>query len=181
MYSITRKNWDPGEYTTDAPWEHVHALMDAARNRDTKALHGVGADMGTLAAFGRPHSFGADGKPSTYTFSPTTRLFMPGSSSARSAIPADATHGFHNWPVVNLDPRELHGTQDGLQSGALAHYLSPEYGDTGALFDKSRGEDNDRPVVIGFMRKKLLMTGHHRAAAALLLGQPLDARYRHIS
>lgn len=181
MYSTTRQNWDPGEYTTDAPWEHVHSLMQAAKEKDVHALHGVGADMGMLAAFGRPHAFGSDGKPSTYTFSPTTRLFLPGSSSARRSIPQDATHGFRSWPIQQFAAHELVGTQDGLQSGALSHYLSDKYAETKETYDKSRGEDNDIPVVVGFMRNKYLMTGHHRAAAALFKGEPLETRYRHIS
>lgn len=181
-YTTTRENWDPGEYSTDAPPEHVHALMQAAKDKDTHALYGVGGDMGTLAAFGRAHAYSPEtGKARTYTFSPTTRLFLPGSASSRREIPQDATHGFKSWEVHDIDPRNLVGTQDGLQSGALSHYLSDEYKDRGRLFDTSRGEDNDHPVVVGFQRRNFIMTGHHRAAAALLNGEPLKARYRKFS
>lgn len=178
---MRRLNWDPGEYETDIPFEEIHRLQTAARERDVNALHGVGAEAGQLAAFGRAHSFGEDGRPRTWTFSPTTRLFLPGSASQRRQIPQDATHGFGSWPIHDIDPRNLVGTQDGLQSGALSHYLGDNYREHGELFDKSRGEDNDHPVVVGFMRRNFLMTGHHRAAAALLKGEPLQARYRHIS
>lgn len=180
-YTVTRENWDPGEYTTDAPPEHVHALMQAAKDKDVHALYGVGKDMGTLAVFGRPYAYTPQGKPRTYEFSPTARLFLPGGESSRREVPQDATHGYRSWELHDLDPRELLGTQGGMQSGALNHYLSDKYRETGETHDKSAGPSNDRPVVVGFMRKKYLLTGHHRAAAAILKGEPLTARYRHIS
>lgn len=181
-YTTTRENWDPGEYTTDAPPEHVHALMQAAKDKDTRTLYGVGGDMGQLAAFGRAHAFHSEtGQARTYTFSPTARLFLPGSAAARREVPAEAMHGSNHWQVEPMDPRELTGTQDGLQGAALSHYLSDDYRKGGHLFDKSRGADNDIPTVVGFQRRKFLMTGHHRAAAALLKGEPLQARFRHIS
>jgi hypothetical protein len=179
QYSTSRLNYDPGEFTTDAPPEYVHSLMKAAREKDSHALYGVGADMGKLATFGRVHGFNEQGKASTYTYSPTSTLILPGTN--RRGIPQDATHGFQSWPSVDLDPRELSGTQHGLQLGALEHYLSPSYQESGEIHDKTQGPGNDHPVVVGFMRNKYLMTGHHRAAAALLTGQPLSARYREIS
>jgi hypothetical protein len=179
QYSTTRLGYNPGEYSTDAPREYVRDLMKAAREKDTSALYGVGEDMGKLATFGRKHKFNAQGQVETYTHAPTSRLIFPGSD--RRHIPQEATHGFTSWPIVDLDPRELHGTQPGMQIGALEHYLSPAYRERGEIYDKTRGASNDHPVVVGFMRKNYLMTGHHRAAASLMSGEPLQARYRQIS
>jgi hypothetical protein len=180
-YNVTRLNYDPGEFTTDAPHDYVHRLQTAARDKDVNALHGVGRDMGMLAAFGTAHAYGPDGKPSTYTHKPTTRIFLPGGAGRRRELPQGASHGFTTWPVEDLDPRNVVSTQDGLQIGALEHYLSPSYRERGEVYDKSQGPANDHPVVLGFMRRNFLLTGHHRAAASLLSGEPLKARYRKIS
>jgi hypothetical protein len=180
-YTLKNHPQNPDEYVTDAPHDYVHGLMRAASEKRPHELHGVGADMGNLALFGRAREYGSDGKPTSYGMESIARLPFPGSSSERRTVPRGSTDGYHKWDIHDLDPRELTGTQHGLQGGAMSHYLKHSYGENAKLFDNSQGSGNDRPVVVGFMKRKFIMSGHHRAAAALLKGEPLQARYKEMS
>jgi hypothetical protein len=166
-YTVTNSDQIQGEYITDAPYDYMSSLMRAAGEKQVETLYGVGAQMATLALFGRPRGYGEDGKPNTYGMAPTTRLIFLGSSSERRVVPKDATHGFSSWDIYELDPRELTGTQQGLQIGAMGHYLSGTYSRNAKIFDRTQGPGNDHPVIIGFMNKKLVFAGHHRSATAL--------------
>jgi hypothetical protein len=180
-YTVTSSDQNQDDYVTNAPYDYVSSLLRAASEKNVGTLHGIGAAMGSLALFGRPRGYGEDGKPITYGMAPTTRLIFPGSSSERRTIPKGTTHGFSSWDIYELDPRELTGTQQGLQIGAMEHYLSGIYRKNAEIFDRSQGPGNDHPVIVGFMNKKLILAGHHRSATALLMGESVIARYKHIS
>lgn len=178
---LDRVNWENDEYTTDADPREVGRLMRAARDRDTGALHGAGPVLGRLAVLGVPTRFGHDGQPTHYEMKTIARIPLPGSFRTARELPSDAGEGYQHWGVESLDPRELVATQDSVRSDGLSHYLSDAYAKTGELFDKTRDATNDIPTVVGLMRRKFLLSGHHRAVAALLRGEPLEARFRHVS
>ena len=87
----------------------------------------------------------------------------------------------HNLPMVHdamrnpdahfrdMDPRELHGTQDMLTRVGVSHYLQ---GSSGTFADQGNA-GNEHPVVFHNEKydQNVLLTGHHRAASALLQGQ----------
>lgn len=178
---LERINWDTDEYRTDRDPREVMRLQRAARDRDVHSLYGVGPEAGRLAVFGTPSRFGSDGMPNAYEMKTLSRMPLPGSYAHARELPKDAGEGYRHWAVQDLDPRELVATQDSVRSDALSHYLSDDYTKKGRLFDNTRDDSNNTPVVVGLMRRKFLLSGHHRATAALLNGEPLQARYRHVS
>jgi hypothetical protein len=180
--ALHRNNWETDEYTADESWDEVKGYKDAVRQKNPSGLFGVGHDMGRLAIFGTPSSFHPEtGHPTGYLLSSMGSVPFPGSDSNRRAVPQEAKEGYKRWDVKEVDPRELVATQSSVRSDALSHYMDLSNIKAGHLFDKTRDESNDHPTVVGFQRQKFILSGHHRATAALLRGEPLAARYRHIS
>lgn len=84
---------------------------------------------------------------------------------------------------AELDPREvLRATQPNLTRQAISHYTHPQASGTFA----PAGRGNDKPTI--YVREEtdphtkqprtdhIILSGHHRAASALYLGRPLEAR-----
>lgn len=87
--------------------------------------------------------------------------------------------------LQDVDPRNLHSTQPGIIRAAVDHYSGPEYHETGQTFERRGGNEGNRFPVI-YRREahpraysnepqNLILSGHHRAAAALAEGRPLRA------
>lgn len=77
-----------------------------------------------------------------------------------------------------VDPRKLSSTQPSVTRGGVEHYMGDEYKRTGETFADQSNPGNKFPVV--YVRQTeppeaLLLSGHHRATAALLRGEQLDA------
>lgn len=83
--------------------------------------------------------------------------------------------------VAQVDPRELHSNQGSLTRDGVAYYLhSPEYNRTGRTYADQDQAGNQHPVVLRRTNgRHVILSGHHRAAAALLKGQPLTAAVVH--
>lgn len=84
----------------------------------------------------------------------------------------------------DVDPRVLHATQPEVTRAGVEHYLSPEYQRHGRLFADEHNAGNKRPVVYvrheeGGKTTPMLLSGHHRAMAAMMSGKPLHARVIH--
>lgn len=78
--------------------------------------------------------------------------------------------------LTPVDPRTLHATQPSITRHGVGHYLSGAEG----TFADHGNPGNEHPVV--YHREdgqSLLLSGHHRAAAAMLKGEPLMARQIH--
>ena len=78
----------------------------------------------------------------------------------------------------DFDPRELVATQGSVTKVPVRFYMRPgnDYERTGVPFADPGQEGNQRPVVYVFGDgTKLILSGHHRAVAALLKGEPLNA------
>ncbi len=75
--------------------------------------------------------------------------------------------------LVPVDPRTLHKTQPSVVRAGVQHYLS----DPTSVYDDSHGGAANRyPIVYTRSNgQNIILTGHHRATAALLKGQPLQA------
>lgn len=86
-------------------------------------------------------------------------------------------HEFHL-----VDPRDLHATQPGITRAGVMHYLGDDYRRTGRTYADHDQAGNRHPVVYrredlhGRDPQNLLLSGHHRAAAALLTGQQFRVR-----
>lgn len=79
--------------------------------------------------------------------------------------------------LTEIDPRGLRSTQPALTRPGVAYYLTRAYVTTGRTYADYDRTANRYPVV--YRREDgqdLIISGHHRAAAALLDGCPLSAR-----
>lgn len=86
-------------------------------------------------------------------------------------------------PLTELDPRSLHASQPGLGRAAVTHYMGNDYYETGRTFADPEQAGNRVPVVYRRPSTRapgtsedVIMSGHHRAAAALLRGEQFKAR-----
>lgn len=82
--------------------------------------------------------------------------------------------------VRTFDPRELHASQPGLQRAAVDYYLNDKtYRETGQTFADHHQDGNAKPVVFHDLAsdKKILRSGHHRAASDLLAGRQFEGVY----
>lgn len=80
--------------------------------------------------------------------------------------------------VEDIDPRFLHATQPHVTRQGVSYYMDdPRYEEQGRTFADPGNVGNAFPVVYdredGY---RLLLSGHHRATAALLKGRGLKAR-----
>jgi hypothetical protein len=77
-----------------------------------------------------------------------------------------------------FDPRNLHATQPRVVRQHAEYYAKQnEYGTTGRTSADQDNVGNQYPVVYSDQRgRNIILTGHHRALAALVNGQPLRAR-----
>jgi hypothetical protein len=79
--------------------------------------------------------------------------------------------------LEELDPRTLSRTQPGLQRAALKFYFGDEYRLTGEPYADKTNIGNRYPLI--YKRDdgtNMILSGHHRATAALLKGKLLRAR-----
>jgi hypothetical protein len=134
--------------------------------------------------------WGSGGLPQDQQAKPTVTLPFPG---ARGRAALARTYDLdvvrsamldEHHPVTEVDPRRLSATQPSATTSGISHYLSPDYQRTGQTFaDTIQGlghhtAGNRIPVVYQTDdgRESVLMSGHHRAYAALLQGRPLMAK-----
>jgi hypothetical protein len=171
-----RPTGDGSTYHLDADWKEVSRVKSALRDRDVSQLINVGDEVGRAALFGSAAKF--SGRDVTaIKISPTTSVPYP---QGKANVDWDKTEKINRVPLVEVDPHTLsgvHASQPGIQHGALSHYLNQnQFG--GDLFDKSQGVSNDFPVVFNNedTGEKTLLSGHHRATAALIQGRELRGR-----
>lgn len=72
--------------------------------------------------------------------------------------------------LVSVDPRNLHSTQGGLTRAGVSHYLQSDEN-----YKEGWKAGNKDPVVYDRNGTQMLLSGHHRAATALLRGEQFDA------
>jgi hypothetical protein len=74
--------------------------------------------------------------------------------------------------MAEIDPRHLHATQPWVTRGGVDYYSGQEYRETGRTFADQHQAGNRYPVVYQDRRgQNRLLSGHHRATAALLHGR----------
>jgi hypothetical protein len=81
-------------------------------------------------------------------------------------------------PVLEkVDPRTLFAIQPGLVREHVEYYMGDTYSRTGRTAADQSDAANDFPLIYVNKREQhIILTGHHRAAAALIKGEDLDAR-----
>jgi hypothetical protein len=74
-----------------------------------------------------------------------------------------------------LDPRDLHATQGTVTRPGVNYYMGNEYQETGRTYADMHQAGNRYPVVYTRGGQNKLLSGHHRATAALLRGEQFRA------
>lgn len=78
-----------------------------------------------------------------------------------------------------VDPRELNSSQPSVTRSGVKHYLSDDQWHlTGQTFADRNNVGNRYPTIYRRARDQnnIILSGHHRAVAALMRGRPLQAR-----
>lgn len=121
----------------------------------------------------------------------TTTTPWPGAARYKDApvFDREQVHAELRHPdrrLVNIDPRILSANQPGLVRAGVAHYYDhPDYADLGHTFADHHEVGNQFPFVVTKRTRSpnqpphehVIIAGHHRAAAALLRGTHLRARW----
>lgn len=137
-------------------------------------------DSDARQQFARTHrAFGAKNPEELFGESPTTPAPWP--RAGRQKRRADFDQGrvdaaLRNPVLSEVDPRNLHSTQPNITRQGVDYYMGTEYERTGSTFADQGQAGNRYPVV--YSREdgqNLALSGHHRAAAALLRGENLRA------
>ncbi|HET7110265.1 MAG TPA: hypothetical protein VFI41_05300 [Gemmatimonadales bacterium] len=84
--------------------------------------------------------------------------------------------------TVDIDPRILSAGQPHVTRAGVEHYMSGKYEQTGETFADQHNVGNQFPFVVTKPRptgghEHLIISGHHRATAALLQGRKLTTRW----
>lgn len=84
--------------------------------------------------------------------------------------------------TVDIDPRILSASQPHVTRAGVAHYLGGKFEETGETFADKHNVGNQFPFVVSKPRpagghEHVIISGHHRATAALLRGRKLTTRW----
>ena len=130
--------------------------------------------------FARAHrAYGSKNPEELFGDGPETVAPWPraGQSKRRGSFDQGRVDDALRNPVLSeVDPRNLHSTQPSITRQGVDYYMGSEYEETGRTFADQGQAGNRYPVV--YSREdgqNLALSGHHRAAAALLRGETLRA------
>lgn len=132
--------------------------------------------------FGRVHrAWGKGDSSALFGVADDTPTPWPSVSRTKKGLPydKDVVRRVLSGPpqLHDFDPRNLHATQPTILRSHVDYYLQPEYGNTGRTSADQENVGNQHPFVYQTPDgRNLLLAGHHRAAAAVLRGEPLRAR-----
>jgi hypothetical protein len=73
--------------------------------------------------------------------------------------------------MMEMDPRHLHANQPGVTRAGVDYYSGSEYRETGRTFADQQQAGNQYPIVYQRGGRNRILSGHHRATAALLRGE----------
>lgn len=80
--------------------------------------------------------------------------------------------------LEDVDPRDLQASQSSVVRSAAQHYLDGDHHKTGQTYEGGANLGNKHPVIFhdNDTGKRTILSGHHRAFAALAEGRPLRAK-----
>ena len=164
-------------FVTDIPFSRVNAFKQAVISHRSGELFGAGSDAGTLALFGSPNRF--EGRDVTgYSMSGLGSVpyeIVRGFTGSSGGVNWDRTEKINRVPLQEIDPRGLMATQQFVTHGGMYHYLNDT---TGSLYADQFQASNQFPAIFedADTGERRILTGHHRATAALIQGNPVLAR-----
>ena len=114
---------------------------------------------------------------------PTTAIPLPAYNRRREIDRAAVRTTLSSAPTddqfVDVDTRQLSASQPNVTRGGVKHYLpGGEHETTGRTFADHDNVGNKHPVVYDRDdgSERVLLSGHHRAVAAMIAGRPLRMR-----
>lgn len=123
----------------------------------------------------RSSGYGKVGVPWSGVSAPTGG--GPKAQAVRAAVEDVVKGPVH---LEEFDPRHLHATQTSLTHAGVKYYRGAGYGETGRTYADMEQAGNRFPVVMkGCGGHNVILSGHHRAAAALIEGKQFSARTVH--
>ena len=141
--------------------------LDEARGSSWEAAH-------------RLHGAGS----SDALFKGATKVITPWPTAGRSKLNpkgydqgrVDAALRNPSVQPTEMDPRMLHATQPWVTSPGVSYYMGDDYRKTGRTYADQHQAGNRFPVVYTDLSgQNKLLSGHHRATAALLRGEQFRA------
>jgi len=107
---------------------------------------------------------------------PNRRMGYTDHSAVDMTNVRDAVHD-PDFPLTEVDPRQVHAAQAGTTRQGVEYYLGDKYWKTGQTFADADQAGNRVPVVYQRRdQRNVLLSGHHRAIAANLMGKQFPAK-----
>ena len=98
-----------------------------------------------------------------------------GRQKGQPAFDKERVHAAIRNPQAHMremDPRSLHASQTWVTQAGVSYYMGNEYRETGKTFRDMDQASNRWPIVYTDARgRNQILSGHHRATAALLRGE----------
>ena len=127
-------------------------------------------------AWGTGDVEGHVGEPTGTTMWPRGGKSKKGTEWDKGRVKAALEAPKERQNVRPVDPRQLHATQPSVTRTGVNYYMGNDYKDTGRTFADHQNTGNAQPVVYRHESgKNFLLSGHHRATAAVLQGEQLNA------
>ena len=141
--------------------------LDEARGTKHELVHRLHGSGNTDALFkGAPKTVAP--WPSAGRTKANPRGYDP--NLVQAALKAPEHH------MTEMDPRHLHATQPWVTKAGVDYYMTSEYHETGKTFADQGDAGNRYPVVYQDTQgRNRLLSGHHRATAALHMGTQFNA------
>ena len=135
----------------------------------------------TRGQFERVHKAWGTGDPgAVFGESPTSPAPWPRAARRKSQKPYDESrvhHALSEPEFRDVDPTQLHSTQPSITRQGVDYYMGDEYEQTGTTFADQGDAGNRFPMVYNREGTNMILSGHHRAAAAVLKGESLRANF----
>ena len=109
--------------------------------------------------------------PTPWPSAPGTKTFKLGYD------PKKVSSQMSDAPLEMVEPGNLHASQPSIVRQHVEYYSGSNYSKTGATSADQGNESNRFPIVYDRTDgKRVIVSGHHRAAAALLQSRQFEAR-----
>ena len=166
FYSSTQARDKEGQ------WVHTAGSGDAAWAEHRKGLTSL-----SVASIERSYGKGVQGLFGNSQTTTTTP--WPSAPRKKGQKPIDRElirEALNNPKIEAVDPRLLHATQPGIVRSHVDYYMTDEYRKTGKTAADQHNPTNAFPMIyVNKDGRHIILSGHHRAAAALAKGEPLPA------
>lgn len=166
FYSATQPRdkegqWASGSSAREAAWQAHRRTLTSLSQASIERSYGKGIE----GIFGNSQT--------------TTPVPWPSAPRKKGQKPIDRElirEALNNPKIEGVDPRLLHATQPNIVRTHADYYMTDAYKKTGKTAADQGNPTNAFPMIyVNRDGKHIILSGHHRAAAALAKGEPLPA------